>query len=95
VCVYVNACAFACVWAGKAPLTMPSPTAALGSIATADVLPLLRQYRQDGEPVVRESCEVALDMYAWETSNTFQYADGLAQIAATGAAPAPASATTS
>jgi deoxyhypusine monooxygenase len=68
---------------------------ALGSIATADVLPLLRQYRQDGEPVVRESCEVALDMYAWETTNTFQYADGLAQIAATGAAPAPASATTS
>ena len=56
--------------------------AALGSIATDEVLPVLRSYREDAEPVVRESCEVALDMYAWETSDTFQYADGLAQIAA-------------
>ena len=46
------------------------------------MLPLLRSYREDAEPVVRESCEVALDMYEWETSNTFQYADGLSQIAA-------------
>lgn len=61
--------------------------AALGSIATEDVLPILRKFREDTEPVVRESCEVALDMYEWETSNTFQYADGLAQI---GAVPAAA-----
>ena len=53
---------------------------ALGSIATDDVLPVLRSYREDLEPVVRESCEVALDMYEWETSGAFQYADGLAQI---------------
>jgi deoxyhypusine monooxygenase len=26
---------------------------------------------------VRESCEVALDMYEYETSGSFQYADGL------------------
>jgi deoxyhypusine monooxygenase len=36
---------------------------ALGSIATQDVLPALREYREKGPRVVRESCEVALDMY--------------------------------
>jgi deoxyhypusine monooxygenase len=36
---------------------------ALGSIATDDVLPVLREYAQKGPRVVRESCVVALDMY--------------------------------
>lgn len=36
---------------------------ALGSIATDDVLPTLREFRLKGPRVVRESCEVALDMY--------------------------------
>jgi len=36
---------------------------ALGSIATEDVLPALEAYRTKGPRVVRESCEVALDMY--------------------------------
>ncbi|KAG0148794.1 hypothetical protein CROQUDRAFT_654362 [Cronartium quercuum f. sp. fusiforme G11] len=48
---------------------------ALGSIATPDVLEALKAFSSSGEPsrVVRESCEVALDMYAYENSNEFQY----------------------
>ena len=38
---------------------------ALGGIATPEVLPYLKEYmtREDAPPVVRESCQVALDMY--------------------------------
>jgi hypothetical protein len=38
---------------------------ALGSIATPEVLPYLKEYmtREDAPTVVRESCQVALDMY--------------------------------
>jgi deoxyhypusine monooxygenase len=36
---------------------------ALGSIATPDVLSALDRFRTQGPRVVRESCEVALDMY--------------------------------
>ncbi|CAG8492510.1 315_t:CDS:2 [Paraglomus occultum] len=49
---------------------------ALGSIATSECLPILRKFRQDDERVVKESCEVALDMYKYENSDEFQYADG-------------------
>ncbi|EJD50476.1 ARM repeat-containing protein [Auricularia subglabra TFB-10046 SS5] len=53
---------------------------ALGGIATPDVLPHLRAWaaRADAPRVVRESCVVALDMYEYENSAQFQYADGLA-----------------
>ncbi|KAG9096265.1 deoxyhypusine hydroxylase [Ceratobasidium sp. 370] len=52
---------------------------ALGGIATPDVLPILREWAsKPGAPrVVRESCVVALDMYEYENSGQFQYADGL------------------
>ncbi|KAI9205283.1 armadillo-type protein [Polychytrium aggregatum] len=50
---------------------------ALGSIATPEVFPVLKQFSQDPERVVRESCIVGLDMYEYETSGAFQYADGL------------------
>lgn len=38
---------------------------ALGGIATPEVLPYLKEYmtREDAPIVVRESCQVALDMY--------------------------------
>jgi deoxyhypusine monooxygenase len=39
---------------------------ALGSIATDDVLPILRKWRDKGPKVVRESCVVALDMVSEE-----------------------------
>ncbi|PRT53298.1 Deoxyhypusine hydroxylase [Wickerhamiella sorbophila] len=47
---------------------------ALGSVATEDVLPILRKFAQDQERVVRESAEVALDMYEYENSNEIEYA---------------------
>ena len=50
---------------------------ALGSIATADCLPVLETFCHDQEQVVRESCMVALDMYQSEVSQEFQYANGL------------------
>lgn len=48
---------------------------ALGSIATDDVLPILRQFTEDDELVVRQSAEVALDVYEYETSNQLEYAE--------------------
>ncbi|CAG8487310.1 6479_t:CDS:2, partial [Acaulospora colombiana] len=49
---------------------------ALGSIATQDCLPILKKFKEDQERVVKESCEVALDMYDYENSRELQYADG-------------------
>ncbi|KAF9533222.1 armadillo-type protein [Crepidotus variabilis] len=52
---------------------------ALGGIATPEVLPHLREWmnKEDAPSVVRESCQVALDMWEYENSNEFQYANGL------------------
>ncbi|GAA5957848.1 hypothetical protein JCM21900_001286 [Sporobolomyces salmonicolor] len=46
---------------------------ALGGIATDECLPVLQEFaqREDVPRVVRESCEVALDMYEYERSNEF------------------------
>lgn len=53
---------------------------ALGSIADAGCLQLLQEFRQDLEPIVAQSCVVALDMLAYEQSGAFQYADVAAPI---------------
>lgn len=52
---------------------------ALGSIATDEVLPVLEEWREreDSPRVVRESCQVALDMWDYENGGEFQYANGL------------------
>ncbi|EKM51757.1 uncharacterized protein PHACADRAFT_262083 [Phanerochaete carnosa HHB-10118-sp] len=57
---------------------------ALGGIATPEVLPYLKEWmhREDAPRVVRESCQVALDMYEYENSGEFQYANGLETTAA-------------
>ncbi|ODV94283.1 hypothetical protein PACTADRAFT_51148 [Pachysolen tannophilus NRRL Y-2460] len=47
---------------------------ALGSIATDEVLPILKSFLNDEEDVVRESAVVALDMYEYENSNEMEYA---------------------
>lgn len=56
---------------------------ALGAIATEDCLQVLQKYQEDEERVVRESCEVALDMYQYEHSSDFQYADSICNVTAT------------
>jgi len=52
---------------------------ALGGIATPEVLPYLKEWMQrpDAPRVVRESCQVAIDMWEYENSGEFQYANGL------------------
>ncbi|KAG9471680.1 hypothetical protein GDO78_013795 [Eleutherodactylus coqui] len=62
------------------PMVRHECAEALGSIAQEECLKALRTHMGDAEQVVRESCEVALDMYDYEKSGDFQYADGLSQI---------------
>ncbi|XP_026490863.2 deoxyhypusine hydroxylase [Vanessa tameamea] len=53
---------------------------ALGSIATDECTEVLTRYLHDPRPVVRESCEVALDMSEYENSPEFQYANTLLTV---------------
>ncbi|XP_006639986.1 deoxyhypusine hydroxylase [Lepisosteus oculatus] len=53
---------------------------ALGAIGKEPCLRALREHLGDRERVVHESCEVALDMYEYENSGQFQYADGLLRL---------------
>ncbi|KAJ8939061.1 hypothetical protein NQ318_007692 [Aromia moschata] len=50
---------------------------ALGAIASNDCIEILKKYINDEKRVVRESCEVALDMCDYENSFDFQYANTL------------------
>ncbi|EIM86033.1 deoxyhypusine hydroxylase [Stereum hirsutum FP-91666 SS1] len=58
---------------------------ALGGIATPEVFPYLKEYmtKPDVPVVVQQSCQVALDMYEYENSGEFQYANALEQPLAT------------
>jgi deoxyhypusine monooxygenase len=40
-----------------------------------DCIEFLRQFADDSERVVRESCDIALDMADYYSSDQFQYAD--------------------
>ena len=53
---------------------------ALGSLATDECVQILNKYLNDKEAVVKESCEVALDITDYEKSNEFQYANGLLKV---------------
>ncbi|NWU71967.1 DOHH hydroxylase, partial [Pterocles burchelli] len=66
----------------ESPMVRHECAEALGSIARPSCLETLRAFAHDEERVVRESCEVALDMYEYENSAQFQYADGLAKLQA-------------
>ncbi|XP_055371952.1 deoxyhypusine hydroxylase [Condylostylus longicornis] len=50
---------------------------ALGAIATEDCINILNRYLKDNQRVVKESCEIALDMCEYENSPEFQYANAL------------------
>ncbi|XP_075854215.1 deoxyhypusine hydroxylase [Microcebus murinus] len=64
----------------ESPMVRHECAEALGAIARPACLAVLRAHAADPERVVRESCEVALDMYAHENAAAFQYADGLEQL---------------
>ncbi|XP_058118439.1 deoxyhypusine hydroxylase [Anopheles ziemanni] len=53
---------------------------ALGAIATEECTRVLNEYLKDEKRVVKESCEVALDMSEYENSAEFQYADTLLKV---------------
>ncbi|XP_076309742.1 deoxyhypusine hydroxylase nero [Tachypleus tridentatus] len=55
---------------------------ALGSIAHEDCRGILEKFLNDEKRVVYESCEVALDMCNYESSEEFQYADYLVKVKA-------------
>ena len=50
---------------------------AIGSIATPECFPILEKFVNDKHRAVSESCIVALDIFKYENSDQFQYADGI------------------
>lgn len=63
---------------------------ALGSIASSEAEEVLREHLKDEVRVVRESCEVALDMSEYENSpNQFQFVERLDQGINTGSGVQP------
>lgn len=48
---------------------------ALGAVADAGSVALLRAHASDPDPIVAHSCVVALDMLEHEASGAFEYAD--------------------
>lgn len=64
----------------ESPMVRHECAEALGAIARPDCLAALREHIMDPEQVVRESCEVALDMYEYENGQDFQYADALERL---------------
>jgi deoxyhypusine monooxygenase len=56
------------------PMVRHECAEALGAIATEEAMKILKQYRADAERVVRESCDVALDVCDYQNSADFQYA---------------------
>ncbi|AMD21571.1 HFL285Wp [Eremothecium sinecaudum] len=58
----------------EAPMVRHEAAEALGSIATDEVFPILKEHAKDSDEVVRESALVALDMYEYENSNELEYA---------------------
>ena len=63
------------------PMVRHECAEALGAIASKQCLAVLQQYTKDQDDVVRESCVVALDMYKYEHTNDFQYANTAAAAA--------------
>jgi len=53
---------------------------ALGAVASEECYKILQQYLSDDKRVVRESCEIALDMAEYENSPEFQYANTLLKV---------------
>jgi len=50
---------------------------AIGNVGNEESLPLLKQFREDEIDVVKDSCEVALDIHHYNNSDEFQYANAI------------------
>lgn len=53
---------------------------ALGAIGTPDCEKILKEFLKDSARVVRESCEIALDICEYEMAGDFQYANRLQTV---------------
>ncbi|ELU18882.1 hypothetical protein CAPTEDRAFT_226776 [Capitella teleta] len=62
------------------PMVRHECAEALGAIASEECMNVLKEYQKDPERVVRESCDVALDMCDYEKGEEFQYADTLQHL---------------
>ena len=55
--------------------TLNEAAEALGAIGDRAAIDTLRQYRDDPEPVISESCEVAIDLLEWVESKRLNLDD--------------------
>ncbi|KAJ7600792.1 armadillo-type protein [Mycena floridula] len=64
---------------GESDMVRHEAAEALGGIGTPEVLPHLKEWmtRDDSPRVVKESCQVAIDLWEHENSDEFQYANGI------------------
>jgi len=62
------------------PMVRHEAAEALGAIATEATVPILDQFLHDNEAVVKESCEVALDIHHYFSTDEFQYANALVNV---------------
>lgn len=69
--------------AGENEMVRHECAEALGAIATDECTELLTEYLADSKRVVKESCEVALDMCEYENSDEFQYANAVTKTTTT------------
>ncbi|KAI7844634.1 hypothetical protein COHA_001724 [Chlorella ohadii] len=74
------------------PMVRHEAAEALGAIADTQCIELLRKYATHSEPIVADSCIVALDMLDFEQSGSFSYADTGAAAGGEAAALQPAAA---
>ena len=62
------------------PMVRHECAEALGAIATDECMKVLESYLGDTHRVVKESCEVALDMCDYAQTDAFQYCDALSKV---------------
>jgi len=61
------------------PMVRHECAEALGAVATEECFNILKVHMSDEEAVVKESCDIALDMCEYENSAQFQYANAIDQ----------------
>jgi HEAT repeat protein len=74
-CVSVPSCVSTLQDNGEHAMVRHEAAEALGAIADDSCIKLLKDYSACEEPIVADSCIVALDMIAHERSGAFEYAD--------------------
>ncbi|KAJ1510620.1 hypothetical protein HMI55_006925 [Coelomomyces lativittatus] len=61
----------------ETPMVRHEAAEALGSVANEECIEMLREYAEDSNQVVRESCQVGIDIWEYERSGQLHYANSL------------------